>query len=84
MIPVRCFTCGKVLADKVREYERRCTAQAVGTREEGATASDGDGNGSQGSLLSDAPRGAILDGLGLTRVCCRICMLTHVVLGDDA
>ena len=26
IIPVRCFTCGKVMADKWSEYERRCRA----------------------------------------------------------
>ena len=49
IIPIRCFTCGKVLADKWNEYARRCAeldkASAEGERpragDDGKTARQG-------------------------------------------
>ena len=57
MIPVRCFTCGKLIGDKWEEWKRRL--------EEG----------------EDPDK--ILDDLGLTRVCCRRMMVSHIDLIDD-
>ena len=57
MIPVRCFTCGKLIADKYEEWKRR-----VKEGEE-----------------SDK----VLDDLGLTRLCCRRMIISHVELIDD-
>lgn len=86
IVPVRCFTCNKVLADKWLAYQRRC--------QELKEPSDGRETAGQGE---DAPefldpakpeavqktaRGRILDDLGLTRLCCRRVMLTHVDLAS--
>lgn len=46
IVPVRCFTCGKLIGDKYKEFITR-------TREKG-----------------EDPQ-AVLDSLGLTRICCR-------------
>ena len=71
IIPVRCFTCNKVLADKWAEYKRRCDALAQSEEEGHATAAE---------EAARTPRGRILDELGITRLCCRRILLTHVDL----
>lgn len=75
IIPVRCFTCGKVIADKWRSYERQCAEADAAT-----PVVQPSGNG----LLKTTPRDAILNSLGLTRMCCRRHMLTHVDLHNHA
>jgi DNA-directed RNA polymerase subunit N (RpoN/RPB10) len=72
IIPVKCFTCGKVLADKYRFYVRE--VRKVKSNDE---------NFSKVTYLTQStiektPEGKILDTLGLTKLCCRRHMLTHV------
>lgn len=57
MIPVRCFTCGKLVGDKWEEWVKR--------------------------LQDGEDPDKILDDLGLTRVCCRRMMVSHIDLIDD-
>jgi DNA-directed RNA polymerase subunit N (RpoN/RPB10) len=73
IIPVKCFTCGNVLADKYRFYlaEVRKKKLANGL------------NVDKVVYLSiekkdKTPEGEVLDELGLHNVCCRRHMLTHV------
>jgi DNA-directed RNA polymerase subunit N (RpoN/RPB10) len=72
IIPVKCFTCGKVLADKYRFYVRE--VRKIKSNDE---------NFSKVTYLTQStiektPEGKILDTLGLTKLCCRRHMLTHV------
>jgi DNA-directed RNA polymerase subunit N (RpoN/RPB10) len=90
IIPVRCFTCGKVLANKWAWYERKC--KALGGTDAASPSSDvkattddaiGPGGAESGAASSHStPRARLLDELGLTRTCCRRHMLTHVDLHD--
>ena len=66
IIPVRCFSCGKVLADKWRAFEK---AKAKSDAADKATESHPSFQGNYG---------ADLDKLGLTKICCRRHMLGHV------
>jgi DNA-directed RNA polymerase subunit N (RpoN/RPB10) len=66
IIPIRCKTCGKVLADKFEEFQR--TVQEV----DGAVDMDID------SADGKTRKGKKLDDLGITKMCCRAVMLTHV------
>jgi DNA-directed RNA polymerase subunit N len=75
IIPVRCFTCGKVLADKWEAYEKRC--KEIDAAERGNNAGKGVRVGDDGVKTA---RGHILDELGITHGCCRTIMLTHVDL----
>jgi len=77
IIPVRCVTCGKVLGDKWSAYDRRVRQLT----EEGAI-DDEDVNKDVVHTKDKAPRGKILDDLGITRICCRRMLLTHVDLVD--
>ena len=73
IIPVKCFTCGMVLADKYRYYqsEVRRHKLVLGV--------------SQDTVLyltkentEKTIEGKVLDNLSLKNVCCRRHMLTHV------
>lgn len=70
IIPVRCFTCGKIIGDIYEEYKKRY--------EEYQKAID------TGEKPEETPK-QILDALGVDRFCCRRMILTHVdLLGDAA
>lgn len=73
IIPIKCFTCGTVLADKYRYYQNEVRKRKI----------------QQGQSVDKVvyltknnvdktPEGEILDQLGLNNVCCRRHMLTHV------
>ena len=73
LIPVKCFTCGKVLADKYRAYEVRVREKKSGQNM----------NVDGVIYLTEAnrdktPEGIVLDELKLDKYCCRRHMLTHV------
>ena len=60
--PVRCFTCGKVVGDKRKQF-----AQIVERERQ-----------KEGSTDGKTAEHAALDALGLRRYCCRRMLLTHV------
>ena len=73
IIPVKCFTCGMVLADKYRYFQNEVRKIKM----------------SQGmdlekviyltkNKVDKTPEGTVLDDLALHNVCCRRHMLTHV------
>lgn len=73
LIPVKCFTCGKVLGDKYRAYERM-VLQRKGS-------SDMNVNGITyltNTNKDKTPEGEVMDELKLNKYCCRRHMLTHV------
>lgn len=89
LIPVRCFTCGKVLADKWAFYERRCSEMDVAEGLDEGSAADGACVEPTNAAATPAvvgagvtARGRLLDELTLTRLCCRRHFLTHVDLLD--
>ena len=69
IIPIKCFTCGKVIADKY-EYYCKEVKKAKLTGEKVLYFSKTNGE--------KTDEGRILDSLGLTRMCCRRMLLTHV------
>ena len=77
IIPIRCFTCGNMLADKWRHYQRKVTEYR-----------NRDGGGQKGILYLDTTtlpvtaEGQALNELGMKRYCCRKHLLTHVDLID--
>ena len=88
IIPVLCFECGKVLADKWVAYESRCRAagedvKTPATMSSSSAASQSDTNDDGVGKNKMSARGQILTDLGITRMCCRMVMLSHVNLGDD-
>jgi DNA-directed RNA polymerases I, II, and III subunit RPABC5 len=73
IIPVKCFTCGEVLANKYRYYlaQVRKRKLARGMEVEKVVYLTP-------TTVDKTPEGEVLDELGLTKMCCRRHMLTHV------
>jgi DNA-directed RNA polymerase subunit N len=69
IIPIRCFTCGKVVAPLYDEYKKRCDEiqRAIAA----------------GEKPKETPQN-ILDELGAERYCCRRMIIAHVDLLKDA
>ncbi len=73
IIPIKCFTCGNVLADKFRYYQnevRRIKLQKGANVEKVVYLTK--------ESIEKTAEGTVLDNLNLTNVCCRRHMLTHV------
>jgi len=70
IIPIRCFSCGKVISDIYEEYKKRCEEYNNAIK--------------AGEKPKETPK-QILDDLGVERYCCRRMILTHVdLLGEAA
>jgi DNA-directed RNA polymerase subunit N len=70
IIPVRCFTCGKIIGDAYEEYIKQYSEyqKALET----------------GEKPKATPK-QILDNIGVDRYCCRRMILTHVdLVGESA
>ena len=73
IIPVRCFTCGKVIGNKYRWYLAQVREKKINKKQ----------NTDKVLYLTDdfvdkTPEGEVMDELGLNKMCCRRHMLTHV------
>jgi len=68
LIPVKCFTCGKVIADKYEAYLKKTNNDV---KKDKINYLDTDN-------IQKTIEGNVLDELGLTDICCRRHMLTHV------
>jgi len=73
IIPIKCFTCGTVLADKYRYFQsevcRIKLSQGLNIDKVVYLTKD---------KIEKTPEGQVLDDLGLKNVCCRRHLLTHV------
>jgi DNA-directed RNA polymerase I, II, and III subunit RPABC5 len=73
IIPIKCFTCGKVIADKYRYYLEEVRKRKL------------ENNQPLDKVLyltdefhEKTFEGEVLDEMGITKVCCRRHFLTHV------
>tara|TARA_Y100000591_G_C21612592_1_gene583637 strand:+ start:447 stop:680 length:234 start_codon:yes stop_codon:yes gene_type:complete len=73
IIPIKCFTCGKVLADKYRFY-----LQEVSKIKQDKNLEENKIEYLTAEIKDKTPEGEILDKLNLNKYCCRRHMLTHV------
>ena len=73
IIPVRCFTCGEVLANKyrfyLREVRKRKSQRGMSSERVIYLTSE---------YVDKTPEGEVLDELHMNKPCCRRHMLTHV------
>jgi DNA-directed RNA polymerase subunit N (RpoN/RPB10) len=73
IIPIKCFTCGNVLADKYAYFKKEVAAEKT---------KNGEDINKVIYLTEDNIRktieGKVMDDLGLTKMCCRRHFLTHV------
>ena len=73
IIPIKCFTCGEVLADKYRFYltevRKRKLAKGQDVNKVLYLTKE---------FHDKTPEGEVMDELDLNKMCCRRHMLTHV------
>ncbi len=79
IIPIRCMTCGKILANKYDYYESELLRKKL------AINSDSDPLiiNINAKDIKKTIAGEILDDLGLHRLCCRKVMLTSINIIDE-
>ena len=73
IIPIRCVTCGKVIADKWKKYQELVKSNPEHDKQDETI----NVNSSQ---IEKTVEGKVMDQLGLKRYCCRRHLLTHVDL----
>tara|TARA_X000000950_G_scaffold232910_1_gene282153 strand:+ start:1687 stop:1920 length:234 start_codon:yes stop_codon:yes gene_type:complete len=73
IIPIKCFTCGKVLADKYLFYLNEVKKRKIANGDNLEDILYLTKNNTQKTI-----EGKVLDELHLTKMCCRRHMLTHV------
>lgn len=73
IIPVKCFTCGKVLGDKYLYYLREVKKEKINKDLPMDDVIYLNKNNNE-----KTQEGKVLDKLGLDKICCRRHMLTHV------
>ena len=75
IIPIKCFTCGNVLADKYRYYQQEVRkiklSKNIDLEKVLYLTTDN---------IKKTPEGLVLDTLQLNKYCCRRHILTHVDL----
>jgi DNA-directed RNA polymerase subunit N len=72
IIPIKCFTCGTLIADKYRFYVTQVNAEKERLHQTHDPVYFSNTNNTK------SPEGHLMDKLGLTKQCCRRHMLTHV------
>lgn len=78
IIPVKCFTCGMVIANKYRYYCEQVRKKKLAKRGNGETIDIDKVLYLTKEFTDKTPEGEVLDELGLSKMCCRRHMLTHV------
>ena len=84
LIPIRCFTCGKLLSDKYNYYNKELIRRKIANQTPNVSQPDD-------PLVIDITAkevkktvvGEIMDELGLTRDCCRKNMMTNINIIED-
>ena len=79
IIPIRCYTCNKVLADKWEYYKKRVDQLENENKKNKVEKKEED---LEKAGIKKSVNGKVLDELELTRICCRRSMLSHVDLID--
>lgn len=78
IIPIKCFTCGNVIADKYRFYQQEVRKRKL-AKNFGADSNDIDKVVYLTKEFHDkTPEGEVLDELRMKKMCCRRHFLTHV------
>jgi DNA-directed RNA polymerase subunit N (RpoN/RPB10) len=80
IIPVRCYSCGKVIGSKYETYLKRVREKKMSRNLDVNKSSVIDINFNEVKKTSE---GEVLDELGLTRYCCRKILLTNIDLINE-
>jgi DNA-directed RNA polymerase subunit N len=73
IIPVKCFTCGKVLGDKYLYYNKKVREQKLKNNIDPEVVLY-----LEEKTIKKTIEGNVLDELGLNKMCCRRHLLSHV------
>ena len=84
IIPVRCFTCGKMLSDKYNYYNKELLRRKISNQTPEVSQSDDPiVINITAKEVKKTVVGEIMDELGLTRDCCRKNMMTNINIIED-
>jgi DNA-directed RNA polymerase subunit N (RpoN/RPB10) len=72
-IPIKCFTCGNVLANKYEAYKEKVREEKIKNKESTEKIVYLTHDNTNKSI-----EGIVLDELQIKKMCCRTIMLTHV------
>lgn len=82
IIPIRCFTCNKVLANKWEYYKQKIQSKEEETKNSKITKESLKIENNREIYFSETYKGDILNELNITKICCRRHFLGHVDLID--
>ena len=78
IIPIKCFTCGMVIADKYRYYQEQVRKKKLAKRSNGESIDVDKVLYLTKEFVEKTPEGEVLDELNMKKMCCRRHFLTHV------
>jgi len=78
IIPIKCFTCGMVIADKYRYYLEQVRKKKLAKKMNGESIDIDKVLYLTKEFVDKTPEGEVLDELNMTKMCCRRHFLTHV------
>jgi DNA-directed RNA polymerase subunit N (RpoN/RPB10) len=78
IIPIKCFTCGMVIADKYRYYLEQVRKKKLAKRGNNESIDIDKVLYLTKEFVEKTPEGEVLDELNMKKMCCRRHFLTHV------
>ena len=78
IIPIKCFTCGMVIADKYRYYVQQVRKKKLAKKMNGESIDVDKVLYLTKEFVEKTPEGEVLDDLNMNKMCCRRHFLTHV------
>jgi DNA-directed RNA polymerase subunit N (RpoN/RPB10) len=78
IIPVKCFTCGMVIADKYRYYLEKVRMKKLAGKKNIESIDVDKVLYLTKEFVDKTPEGEVLDDLNMKKMCCRRHFLTHV------
>ena len=78
IIPIKCFSCGMVIADKYRYYQEQVRKKKLAKRGNGESIDIDTVMYLTKEFVEKTPEGEVLDELNMKKMCCRRHFLTHV------
>lgn len=78
IIPIKCFTCGMVIANKYRYYQEQVRKKKLAKRGNGESIDMDKVLYLTKEFTDKTAEGEVLDELNMKKMCCRRHFLTHV------
>ena len=78
IIPIKCFTCGMVIADKYRYYQTEVRKKKLAKKALNSSDDIDKVVYLTKEFHEKTPEGEVLDDLNIKKMCCRRHFLTHV------